>query len=159
MERADLLGMNGKMCVWGNHSSTQFPDFYNAEICEKPALDVIGDEEWFKDYFIKTVRNRGTAVIEERGASSAASAASAIVDTVHSIITPTPEGDFHSIGVCSDGSYGIEKGIVASIPIRSDGNNIEIVKSLKINDYAREQIDASIKELKEEVDIFNSLPR
>ncbi len=146
-----------KMCVWGNHSSTQFPDFYNAEICGKPATDVIDDEQWLKTDFINTVRNRGAAVIEERGASSAASAASAIVDTVHSIITPTPDGDFHSIGVCSDGSYGIEKGLIASMPIRSDGKNIEIVQGLKINDFAREQIDTSIKELKDEADTFNSL--
>ncbi len=146
-----------KMCVWGNHSSTQFPDFYNAEICGKPALDVIGEEGWLKNDFVKTVRNRGSAVIEERGASSAASAASAIVDTVHSVINPTPEGDFHSIGVCSDGSYGIPKGLITSMPIRSDGNKIEIVQNLKINDYAREQIDASVKELKDEVDTFNSL--
>lgn len=146
-----------QMCVWGNHSSTQFPDFYNAKIDGKPVLDVIDDEEWLKTDFIRTVRNRGSAVIEERGASSAASAASAIVDTVHSVIHPTPDGDFHSIGVCSDGSYGTQKGLITSMPIRSDGNNIEIVKGLQINDFARSQIDASVRELQEEADTFNSL--
>ena len=146
-----------QMCVWGNHSNTQFPDFYNAKICGKPALEVIGDEEWLKNDFVRTVRNRGSAVIEERGASSAASAASAIVDTVHSVIHPTADGDFHSIGVCSDGSYGTQEGLITSMPIRSDGKNIEIVKGLKINDFARTQIDASVKELKDEADTFNSL--
>ncbi|MBP3357478.1 MAG: malate dehydrogenase [Opitutales bacterium] len=146
-----------QMCVWGNHSNTQFPDFYNAKICGKPALDVIGDEEWLKNDFVRIVRNRGSAVIEERGASSAASAASAIVDTVHSIINPTPEGDFHSIGVCSDGSYGTKKGLITSMPIRSDGKNIEIVQGLQISDFARTQIDASVNELQEEADTFNGL--
>ena len=120
-------------------------------------LDVIGDEEWLKNDFVRIVRNRGSAVIEERGASSAASAASAIVDTVHSIINPTPNGDFHSIGVCSDGSYGTKKGLITSMPIRSDGKNIEIVQGLQISDFARTQIDASVNELQEEADTFNGL--
>ena len=131
------------------------PSYY--KIDGKPVLDVIDDEEWLKTDFIRTVRNRGSAVIEERGASSAASAASAIVDTVHSVIHPTLDGDFHSIGVCSDGSYGTQKGLITSMPIRSDGNNIEIVQGLQINDFARSQIDASVRELQEEADTFNSL--
>lgn len=146
-----------RMCVWGNHSNTQFPDFYNATICGKPATEVIKDEEWLKNDFIKTVRNRGSAIIEERGASSAASAASAIVDTVHSIILPTPEGDFHSVAVCSDGSYGTQKGLITSMPVRSDGNKVEIVGGLKISDFSRKEIDASVRELAEEAATFNSL--
>ena len=109
------------MCVWGNHSNTQFPDFTNATICGKPVSESIRDENWLENDFIKIVRNRGSAIIEERGASSAASAASAVVDTVHSIIFPTPKGDWHSVGVCSDGSYGIEEGLICSMPIISDG--------------------------------------
>lgn len=151
------VGDVSNMCVWGNHSNTQFPDFYNAKICGKPALDVIGDEQWLKDDFIKIVRNRGAAVIEERGASSAASAASAIVDTVKSIITPTPAGDFHSVAVCSDGSYGTQKGLITSMPIRSDGEKIEIVQGLQINDFAREQIDKSVAELADEAATFKSI--
>lgn len=146
-----------RMCVWGNHSNTQFPDFYNATICGKPATEVIKDEEWLKNDFIKTVRNRGSAIIEERGASSAASAASAIVDTVHSIILPTPEGDFHSVAICSDGSYGTQKGLITSMPVRSDGNKVEIVGGLKISDFSRKEIDASVRELAEEAATFNSL--
>ena len=145
------------MCVWGNHSNTQFPDFYNAKIGGKPVLDVIKDEHWLKNDFIKTVRNRGAAVIEARGASSAASAASAIVDTVRSIITPTPEGDFHSVALCSDGSYGTKKGLITSMPVRSDGKNVEIVKGLEINEFSRCQIDASVNELAEEAAAFNAL--
>ncbi len=145
------------MCVWGNHSNTQFPDFYNAKIGGKPVLDVIKDENWLKNDFIKTVRNRGAAVIEARGASSAASAASAIVDTVRSIITPTPEGDFHSVALCSDGSYGTKKGLITSMPVRSDGKNVEIVKGLEINEFSRCQIDASVNELAEEAAAFNAL--
>ena len=103
------------------------------------------------------VRNRGAAVIEERGASSAASAASAIVDTVQSIINPTPDGDFHSIGVCSDGSYGTQKGLITSMPIRSDGKNVEIVQGLEINDFSRKAIDASVAELADEAETFKKL--
>ena len=145
------------MCVWGNHSNTQFPDFTNATICGKPVSEFIKDENWLENDFIKIVRNRGSAIIEERGASSAASAASAVVDTVHSIIFPTPKGDWHSVGVCSDGSYGIEEGLICSMPIISDGKNWSIDKSLKINNFARSQIDASVEELRNERDMFNSL--
>ena len=145
------------MCVWGNHSNTQFPDYTNATIRGKSVAEFIKDENWLSNEFIKIVRNRGSAVIEERGASSAASAASAIVDTVHSIIFPTEPGDWHSVGVCSDGSYGIEEGLICSMPIVSDDINWHAEKSLKLNDFARKEIDASVSELKKERDIFNSL--
>lgn len=145
------------MCVWGNHSNTQFPDFFNAKICGKPATEVIADRHWLENDFVHIVRNRGAAVIEERGASSAASAASAIVDTVQSIINPTPDGDFHSIGVCSDGSYGTQKGLITSMPIRSDGKNVEIVQGLEINDFSRKAIDASVAELADEAETFKKL--
>ena len=118
------------MFVLCNHSNTQFPDFTIATISCKPVSEFIRDENWLENDFIKIARNRGSAIIEERGASSAASAASAVVDTVHSIIFPTPKGDWHSVGVCSDGSYGIEEGLICSMPIISDGKNWSIDKSL-----------------------------
>ena len=151
------VGDVSNMCVWGNHSNTQFPDFFNAKICGKPATEVIADRHWLENDFVHIVRNRGAAVIEERGASSAASAASAIVDTVQSIINPTPDGDFHSIGVCSDGSYGTQKGLITSMPIRSDGKNVEIVQGLEINDFSRKAIDASVAELADEAETFKKL--
>src|SRR6476620_2520029 len=109
------------LAIWGNHSSTQYPDFYNAKINGKPATQVITDEAWLKGEFISTVQQRGAAVIKARGSSSAASAANAIVDSVGSIINPTAPGDWHSVCICSDGSYGIEKGLICSFPVRSDG--------------------------------------
>jgi len=138
------------MAIWGNHSTTQYPDFYNARIGGAPANKVIGDEAWLKDTFIPAVQKRGATVIKARGSSSAASAANAIVDTVNSLLTPTPADDWHSVAVCSDGSYGIPKGLIASFPIRSDGENWTIVPDLPINDYSRMKIDASVAELAEE---------
>jgi len=138
------------MTIWGNHSSTQYPDFYNARIDNLPANEVIGDEKWLKEEFIATVQQRGAAIIKARGASSAGSAANAILDTVRSIIEPTPAGDWHSACVCSDGSYGVEQGLISSFPIRSDGKKLEIVPGLPINSFSRAKIDASVNELKEE---------
>src|SRR5947207_371228 len=121
------------MAIWGNHSSTQFPDFYNAKISGKAATQVISDEAWLKGEFISTVQQRGAAIIKARGASSAASAANAIVDSVGSIVNPTPPGDWHSVCICSDGSYGIEKGLICSFPVRSQGGKLEIVQGLALN--------------------------
>lgn len=138
------------MTIWGNHSSTQYPDFYNAKIGGKPATEVISDEAWLKNDFIPIVQKRGAAIIEARGLSSAASAANAAIDTVRTLVTPTPEGQWFSVGVCSDGSYGTPKGIVTSLPVRSDGKNWEVVQGLEINEFSREKIDASNKELLDE---------
>ncbi|HEY5744192.1 MAG TPA: malate dehydrogenase [Terrimicrobiaceae bacterium] len=138
------------MAIWGNHSSTLYPDFFNARIAEKPAPEVITDKQWLETDFIKSVQQRGAAVIQARGVSSAKSAAHGAVDTVRSIINATPEGDWHSMALCSDGSYGIEKGLICSFPIRSDGTKIEIVQDVPVNDFSRAKIDASVKELKEE---------
>jgi malate dehydrogenase len=138
------------VAIWGNHSSTQYPDFYNAKINGKPATQVITDDAWFKDEFISSVQQRGAAVIKARGASSAASAANAIVDSVRSIVEPTAPGDWHSVAIHSDGSYGIEKGLITSFPIRSNGQKLEAVQGLPINDFSRSKIDATINELKEE---------
>lgn len=138
------------LCIWGNHSSTQYPDFYNARIGGKPATDVIKDEAWLKGGFISTVQQRGAAVIKARGLSSAASAANAAIDTVRSLTTPTPAGDWTSVAICSDGSYGIEKGLIFSYPIRSDGAKCEVAQGLPLNEFSKEKIAATEAELKEE---------
>lgn len=138
------------MTIWGNHSATQYPDFYNAKIEGKSAAERIGDEAWLKDTFIPVVQKRGAAIIEARGASSAASAANAIVDNVRSLTTPTPKGDWTSICVCSKGEYGAEKGLITSLPIVSDGQSWSVVEGLELNDFSRQKIDASIEELKQE---------
>src|SRR6186997_1292556 len=116
------------VAIWGNHSSTQYPDFYNANINGKPATQVITDEAWLKGDFIGTVQQRGAAIIKARGASSAASAANAVVDSVRSIVNPTAQGDWNSVAIHSDGSYGLEKGLITSFPIRSNGQKLEIVQ-------------------------------
>src|SRR5438105_7346888 len=145
------------VAVWGNHSSTQYPDFFNAKISGKPATGAISDENWLKGEFITTVQQRGTSIIKARGASSAASAANAIVDSVRSIIEPTPAGDWHSVCVCSDGSYGIEKGLICSFPVRSNGAKLEIVQGVPLNEFSRARIDATVNELKEEKALVSEL--
>jgi malate dehydrogenase len=136
--------------IWGNHSSTQYPDFYNAKIAGQPATQRITDEAWLKGEFISTVQQRGAAVIKARGASSAASAANAVVDTVRSIIEPTPSGDWHSVGICSEGSYGVEEGLISSFPVRNVAQKLEVVQGVPINEFSRGKITASVNELKEE---------
>jgi malate dehydrogenase len=138
------------LAIWGNHSSTQYPDFYNAKIEGKPATEVIKDEPWLKETFIPVVQQRGAAIIKAKGASSAASAASAAIDTVWSLVHPTSASDWHSVAVCSDGSYGVEKGLISSFPIRTVGGAWEIVQNVPLNDFSRSKIAASVNELKEE---------
>ncbi len=138
------------MTIWGNHSATQYPDFYNAKIGGIPAAEKISDEAWLQGEFIETVQKRGAAVIAARGLSSAASAANGIIDTVKGLTTPTAEGDWHSVCVRSDGSYGIDEGLIASFPIRTDGENWNIVSGLPVNEFAQGKIDATVQELKEE---------
>ena len=138
------------VAIWGNHSATQYPDFYNARIGEKPATEVIADEAWLKGEFIATVQQRGAAILKARGLSSAASAANAVVDSVASIVQPTALGDWHSVCICSDRSYDIEAGLISSFPVRSNGRNLEIVQGLPVNEFSRGKIDATVKELKEE---------
>jgi malate dehydrogenase len=139
-----------RLAIWGNHSPTMYPDFYNARIGGKPATGVISDDAWLKETFVPTVGKRGAAIIAARGASSAASAASSVVDTVASLVTPTPEGDWHSVAVFSEGAYNIEPGLITSFPIRSDGKDWSIVEGIELNDYSRQQIQISIDELKAE---------
>jgi malate dehydrogenase len=143
--------------IWGNHSSTQYPDFYNAKIEGRPATEVIKDEQWLKETFISTVQQRGAAVIKARGLSSAASAANAAVDTVRTLVTPTAPNDWYSVAVCSDGSYSVEKDIVSSFPIRTSASGWEIVQGVPINDFSREKIDLSVKELAEERSLVSDL--
>lgn len=143
--------------IWGNHSATQYPDFTNARIGGKPAADVIDDRAWLEGDFITTVQKRGAAIIEARGSSSAASAANAVVDTVRGLTTPTEEGDWHSVCVCSDGSYGVDEGLISSFPVRSDGTSWEIVPDLPIDEFSRGKIDATVKELREEREAVSDL--
>ena len=145
------------VAIWGNHSATQYPDFTNAKINGKPATEVITDEAWLKGDFIASVQQRGAAIIKARGSSSAASAANAVVDSVRSIITPTPTGDFISVCVPSDGSYGIEKGIIRSFPLRSNGQKLEIVQGVPVNEFSQAKINATVNELKEERDMVRDL--
>jgi len=146
------------MTIWGNHSATQYPDFYNARINGQNADALIGDEAWLKDTFIPTVQQRGAAIIKARGLSSAASAANAVVDTVDSLTNPTTESDWNSVAVCSDGSYGTQEGLITSFPVRADGKGCwEIVQDVPVNDFSREKIDASINELAEEREMVSDL--
>jgi malate dehydrogenase len=137
------------MTIWGNHSATQYPDFYNAKIKGRSAAETIGDESWLKETFIPAVQQRGAAIIKTRGSSSAGSAANAIVDTVRSLTADTAESDWHSVAVCSDGSYGVEEGLICSFPVRTRGK-WEIVQGVPLNEFGRAKTDASVAELKEE---------
>ncbi len=139
------------LAIWGNHSATQYPDFYNARINGHPATEVIADTAWLQGEFIATVQQRGAAIIKARGLSSAASAANAVVDTVRSLTTPTPAGDWYSVAVCSTGDYGIEAGLITSFPIRTTADGgWEIVQGVPIGDFSRARIDATVGELREE---------
>ena len=144
--------------IWGNHSATQYPDFTNAKIGGKPAAEVIGDQAWLEGEFISTVQKRGAAIIEARGLSSAASAANAVTDTVVSLTNPTPEGDWHSVCVPSDGSYDVPEGLISSFPVRTKADgSYEIVQGVPVSDFSRGKIDASVAELSEERDAVAGL--
>ena len=139
-----------RLAIWGNHSATQYPDFYNAMIQGRPVTELIQDEKWLQTIFIETVQRRGAAIIETRGKSSAASAANAVVGTVQKLITPTPEGEFFSVAVCSDGSYGIEPGLMFSFPVCSDGKTWKIIPDIVLNDFAKERVRITAEELTKE---------
>lgn len=145
------------LAIWGNHSATQYPDFQHARIGGHPVTQVITDEAWLRDTFIPAVQQRGAAVIKARGASSAASAANGAVDTVSSLVSTTPADDWHSVAICSDGSYGVEAGLISSFPVRSDGQDWEIVQGLQLDPFSRERIDRSVTELKEEKGMVEDL--
>ena len=136
--------------MWGNHSATQYPDLSQATVADKPAGAVINDHAWIEDDFIPTVQKRGAAIIEARGASSAASAANAAIEHVRDWVLGTPADDWVSMGIAADGSYGIPEGIVAGHPCKCSGGEWSIVQGLDINEFSRTRIDASVKELQEE---------
>lgn len=140
-----------KVLIWGNHSATQYPDIHNALVDGKPAMDLI-DQAWYESDFIPTVQKRGAAIIDARGASSAASAANAAINHVRTWVLGTPEGDWTSMGVYSDGSYGIQKGLIYSFPCVCKNGDWEIVQGLEINDFSREKMSATEQELAEERD-------
>ncbi|NNF40769.1 MAG: malate dehydrogenase [Woeseiaceae bacterium] len=138
-----------RMTIWGNHSATQYPDIHHALVDNKAAPDLV-DQGWLSDDFIPTVQQRGAAIIEARGASSAASAASAAIDHMHDWALGTPDGDWVSMGIPADGSYGIQPGIVYSYPVRCKGGQYEIVQGLSIDDFSRERMEKTETELREE---------
>lgn len=153
---ADLTEIK-RLTIWGNHSATQYPDIFHAEIAGKNAAEVVNDEQWLADAFIPTVAKRGAAIIDARGASSAASAANAAIDHVHTWVNGTAAGDWTSMGVPSDGSYGVPTGIISSFPVTTKDGKYEIVQGLDINEFSRKRIDASVAELVEERDAVREL--
>ncbi|MGY0018163.1 malate dehydrogenase [Streptomyces sp. YJ-C3] len=147
-----------RLTIWGNHSATQYPDIFQASVAGKPAIDAIGgDEKWLAEDFIPTVAKRGAAIIEARGASSAASAANAAIDHVHTWVNGTAEGDWTSMGIPSDGSYGVPEGLISSFPVTTKDGKYEIVQGLDINEFSRARIDASVAELAEEREAVRGL--
>ncbi len=146
-----------RMTIWGNHSSTQYPDLFHCEVDGKPAHEMVDDQDWIENEFIPTVANRGAAIIEARGASSAASAANAAIGHVRDWWLDTPEGDWVSMGVPSDGSYGVPEGLMSSFPCICRDGRWEIVQGLEIDDYSRKRIDASVAELTEEREAVREL--
>lgn len=146
-----------QMTIWGNHSSTQFPDFYHAKINGLSAADVINDEQWFKETFVPNVQQRGAAVIKARGASSAASAANAIVYGVHHIVTPTPFGESFSVARSSQGEYGVEDGLIFSYPCRQEHGEVKVVNDITFNEYSQAKFNETLAELRTECEAVKAL--
>ena len=146
-----------RMTIWGNHSASQYPDIFHAEIDGRNAAEVVTDRTWLVDDFIPTVQKRGAAVIEARGASSAASAANAAIDHVRDWVLGTPAGDWVSMGICSDGSYGVPEGLIAGLPVTTAGGAFTVVQGLELDAFSRGRVDASIAELAEERDAVSGL--
>jgi malate dehydrogenase len=139
-----------KLAVWGNHSTTMYPDIFHTEVNGKNAIEVVDDMDWVENDFIPTVQKRGAAIIEARGASSAASAANAAIDHVHDWVLGSKSGDWVSMAIPSDGSYDVEEGLISSFPVTCQGGRYEIVQDLEISDFSRERIEKTVNELKEE---------
>ncbi len=146
-----------KMTIWGNHSTTQYPDLFHCEVDGKNAASLVNDQAWLDETYIPTVAKRGAAIIKARGLSSAASAANAAIDHIHSWVKGTPEGDWVSMAVPSDGSYGVPEGLISSFPCVCKNGKYEIVQGLEIDAYSRGKIDASVAELAEERDAVRQL--
>ena len=152
------VGEVSKVTIWGNHSATQYPDIFHAEVAGKSAWEAVGqDQSWLEDDFIPTVQKRGAAVIEARGSSSAASAANAAIDHVRSWALGTPEGDWASFAVPSDGSYGVPEGLVSGFPVTTSGGSYSIVAGLELDEFSRGKVDASVAELSSERDTVREL--
>jgi malate dehydrogenase len=145
------------MTIWGNHSATQYPDIFHAKVKGQSAAEVVNDQAWLENDFIPTVQKRGAAIIEARGASSAASAANAAIDHVRDWVLGTPEGDWVSMAIPSDGSYGVEEGIISGFPVTCSGGKYEIVQGLELSDFDRGRVDTTVNELKEERDAIRQL--
>ncbi len=145
------------LTIWGNHSATQYPDWSSATIGGRPAEEVVGDRSWLEGTFIPTVAKRGAAIIEARGSSSAASAANAAIDHVFDWVNGTPEGDWTSAAIMSDGSYGVPEGIISSFPVTAEGGAWKIVQGVEVSDFSRARIDASVAELVDERDAVREL--
>jgi malate dehydrogenase len=143
--------------IWGNHSATQYPDLFHAKVAGSSAVEVVDDQSWLENDFIPTVQKRGAAIIEARGASSAASAANAAVDHVHDWVLGTPAGDWVSMAIPSDSSYGVQEGLISSFPVTCSGGTYEIIQDLEINEFSQSRIDATVKELGEERDAVSEL--
>jgi malate dehydrogenase len=143
--------------IWGNHSATQYPDIFHAKLRGADAAETINDQAWLESDFIPTVQKRGAAIIEARGASSAASAANAAVDHVHDWVLGTPPGDWVSMAIPSDGSYGVDEGLISSFPVTTSGGAYEIVQALEISDFSRGRIDATVAELRDEREAVRQL--
>lgn len=151
------VGDIARMTIWGNHSATQYPDLFHAEVAGRNAAEVVGDQAWIESTFIPTVAQRGAAIIEARGASSAASAASATIDAARDWLTGSAADDWVSMAVASDGSYGVPEGLISSFPVTTSNGAWEIVQGLDLNDFSRTRIDASVAELVEERDAVTAL--
>lgn len=151
------VGDIARLTIWGNHSATQYPDLSHATVAGRPALEVVGDDTWVRETFIPTVAKRGAAIIEARGASSAASAANAAIDHVYTWVHGTPAGDWTSAGIVSDGSYGVPEGLISSFPVTSVDGSWQIVPDLSVDEFSRSRIDASVAELVEERDAVQAL--
>lgn len=145
------------MTIWGNHSATQYPDFYNAKIGDRPAADVISDDNWLKNEFVSIVQQRGAAIIKARGASSAASAANGIVQSVYQLTHDTPAGETFSMCKASTGEYGVDEGLIFSFPCRTENGVLKVVEGVAHNDYGQEKFDATLAELRQERDTVRSL--
>jgi malate dehydrogenase len=145
------------MTIWGNHSATQYPDFYNAKIGGKPAHEVISDEAWLKGEFIETVQKRGAAIIKARGASSAASAANGVVDGVYALTHDTPAGETYSMCLCSNGQYGVDEGLICSLPCRTENGKLVVVEGIEHNEFGKEKFDATVAELRHERDTVKEM--
>jgi malate dehydrogenase len=145
------------MTIWGNHSATQYPDFYNAKINGKFANEVISDQEWLKGTFIETVQKRGAAIIKARGLSSAASAANAVVDGIYHLTHDTKAGETYSMCLASEGQYGVDKGLIFSFACRTENGKLKVVDGLKLNEFGTEKFNLTLNELRGERDAVKEL--